>query len=165
MNGLEIGLGATIVGILAHAVVLRHLPKRWRLLALPLLLLTAYAAFVLLAVTPGDSGRWVEAFVALTLTLSLGFAYALMLIGVLYDSPTLALVKRIESYGTAGMPVGAFEQFVADHPFVQSRLDALMAAGEIRLEGGEMRLTGKATHLLRIADMYRTLRGGTSQSG
>lgn len=165
MNGLEIGVAATIVGVLAHAIVLRRLPRHWRLRALPVLLLAAYAVFVLLAVTPGESGRWGEAFVALTLTLSLGFAYALMLIGVLYDSPTLALVKRIESYETAGMPVGAFEQFVVDHPFVQSRLDALMAAGEIRLEDGEMRLTGKATHLLRIADMYHTLRGGTSQSG
>ena len=101
----------------------------------------------------------------LALTLSLGFAYALMLIGVLYDSPTLALVKRIESYGAAGMPLVALDDFIVDHPFVQSRLDALMAAGQIRLEGGEMRLTDGATHLLRGAEFYRRLRGSRSQSG
>ena len=80
--------------------------------------------------------------------------------GVLYDSPTLALVNTIESYGPAGMPVSEFDGFVTRHPFVQSRLNALIAVGEIAVADDELRLSGKVVRLLSIGDAYRRLRGG-----
>lgn len=166
MNALVFGLGAAILGTAAHLVALRHLAPKWRLPALPVLLLIVLGGLALFAPLPDGSLTLEDAAVALVLTLSLGFAYALVLNGVLYDSPTLALVNAIEACGPAGLPLEAFDAFVARHPFVQSRLRALIAVGELAVENGELRLTGNAVHLLRVGDAYRRLRGGgASQIG
>ena len=159
MNALVLALSATIVGLAAHAIVLRTTFSRRHLLILPALLLLALSAAMLLLPLPEHSLHWEDAFIALILTLSFGFAYALIMVGVVYDSPTLALVNSIESYGPAGMPLTEFDEFVRRHPFLRSRLDALIAAGELGVINGGFELTGKATRLLIIGDAYRRLRG------
>lgn len=166
MNALVFGLGAAILGTAVHLVALRHLAPKWRLPALPLLLLIVLGGLAQFAPPSEGSLSLEDGAVALVLTLSLGFAYALVLNGVLYDSPTLALVNAIEACGPDGMPLAAFDDFVARHPFVQSRLRALITVGELTVEQGELRLTGNAVHLLRVGDAYRRLRGGAaSQMG
>ncbi|MFX8577860.1 hypothetical protein ABTM02_20580, partial [Acinetobacter baumannii] len=57
-----------------------------------------------------------DAFVALVLAMSFGLCYALLLNGVIHDSPTLALVNAIQSHEPEGMPIDAFAAFVARHP-------------------------------------------------
>lgn len=166
MNALTLTLGATIAGCFAHAIVLRSLMPRRHLLMLPVFLLVALSAAALLMPLPEGHFRLEDGAVALVLTLSLGFAYALLIVGVVSDSPTLALVNTIESYGAAGMPLSEFDAFVGRHPFLRSRLDALVAAGELSVREGGLELTSKAVHLLSIGDAYRRLRGsGMSETG
>lgn len=162
MNALVFGLGAALLGTVAHIIALRRLPPKWSLLTLPGLLLIALGGLVLFAPPPDGVLSAEDVVVALVLAFSLGFAYALVLNGVLYDSPTLSLVNAIVSWGAPGMPVTAFDTFVAQHPFVQGRLHALVAAGQFGAQDGELRLTGNAVHLLRWGGAYRRLRGGSS---
>ncbi|MBI1206606.1 MAG: hypothetical protein GC191_04870 [Azospirillum sp.] len=162
MNALLLGLGATILGVFVHAVALRRFSHRWRLPALPVAQVLAFAGLALLVPLPGGALTLEDGLVALILTLSLGLAYAFLLIGVLYDSPTLALVNAIEGHGAAGMPVSALEAFAASHPFVRSRLDALIAAAEFKLVDDEVWLTGRSVHLVRLGEAYRRLRGASS---
>jgi hypothetical protein len=162
MNALAIGLGATVSGVFIHAILLRHITPKWRLPLLPailLLALTGIGFLIPLPESPSDAEDWG---VALILTLSLGFAYALLLNGVLHDSPTLALVNALDAHGARGMPTGSFAAFVAKHPFVQSRVRALVAARELTIDGEELRLTGNAINLLRVGDAYRRLRGDSN---
>jgi hypothetical protein len=160
MNALMAGVMAALLGIAVHALALRPLKPAWRLPALPVLLLAALG-FVFAVVPPPQSPYSIaDGFVAFILAFSFGFAYALVMNGVIYDSPTLALVNTIESCGSAGMPVSDFDRFVARHPFVQSRLDALIAVGEITVVGEDLRLNGNVVRLLSLGDAYRRLRGG-----
>ena len=160
MNALVIGVAAALMGMAIHAALLRHLRPAWRLAALPLLLLIALG--VLLAFVPPVEASYTAAdgMIAVILAFSFGFAYALIMNGVLYDSPTLALVNAIEAYGPAGMPLADFDAFVARHPFVESRLNALIAVGELAALNGDLRLSGKVVRLLSLGDAYRRLRGG-----
>ena len=160
MNALVVGVATALLAMAAHAALLRHLRPTWRLAALPLLLLVALG--VLLGFLPSIEAPYTasDGLVALILAFSFGFAYALVMNGVLYDSPTLALVNAIEAYGPAGMPLADFAGFVARHPFVESRLNALIAVDEIAAVGGELHLSGKVVRLLALGDAYRRLRGG-----
>lgn len=160
MNALVTGVVAALLGIAGHALALRHLKPAWRLVALPVLLLVALGLVLALVPAPEPPYSIADGFVALILAFSFGFAFALVMNGVLYDSPTLALVNAIETYGPAGMPVAEFDRFVTRHPFVQSRLNALIAVGEIAVVGDELRLNGKIARLLSLGDAYRRLRGG-----
>ena len=160
MTGLVLGVVAPILGCAVHLCLLRRLSTAWRLAVLPVALLVALAGLALFASLAGDPVDAETLAVALCLTLSLGFAYALVLVGVVYDSPTLSIINEIESYGPAGMPIAAFENFPATHPFVQSRLDALIAVGELAIDEHHLVLTGKSVVLLRIGEVYRRLRGG-----
>lgn len=159
MIGLLLGIAAAFLGSAVHLCLLRKLPTGWRLFSLPPLLLAALA--LLLACSPAIIGAPdLEDFVvALVISLSAGFAYALVLAGVVYDSPTLSIVNTIESYGPAGMPANEFDGFASTHPFVRSRLDALISIGELRVENEDLVLTGRTVFLLQIGEAYRRVRG------
>jgi hypothetical protein len=159
MNALILGVGSAALGMIVHTALLRMLPRRLRLALLPVFLLIALVFLGLAIPLPGSSIGVEGWAVGLVLSLSLGLAYALLLNGVLYDSPTLALVNEIEAHGPDGMPLAAFESFVARHPFVRSRLQALVAARELSLKDGQLEFAGNAVHLLRLGDAYRKLRG------
>lgn len=166
MNALLVGIAATILGVALHGVFLRHLPPKWRLPTLPVFLLMTLAVLAAGVSLSAYQLRPIDGFVALVLVLSLGFAYALLLNGVLHDSPTLALVDAIEAHGPNGMPVEEFDTCVAKHPFFANRLAALIAVRELHLQDGQLRLSGKAVHLLRLGDTYRRLRGkSANESG
>jgi hypothetical protein len=160
MNGLAFGVGAALLGTVAHIALLRHLPTRWRLVVLPPLLLIALACLALFVPGPGGKLDAEDIAVALVLTLSLGFGYALISAGVVYDSPTLAIVNEIESYGSAGMPISEFKALAAAHPFVRSRLDALIAVRELGADNDDLLLIGRTVFLLQLGDAYRRIRGG-----
>src|SRR3954454_17723681 len=155
MNALVVGVTAALVGMVADALLLRHLSPVWRLAALPVLLVVALGLLFTCLPPIEAPYSFTDVLIALILAFSFGFAFALVLNGVLYDSPTLALVNAIESHGPAGMPVADFDHFVARHPFVESRLNALIAVGEIAVADGELRLNGKVVRLLSLADAYR----------
>lgn len=160
MNGLVFGVGAALLGTVAHIALLRHLPTKWRLFVLPPLLLVALSCLALFVSGPDGKLDAEDITVALVLTLSLGFGYALIVAGVVYDSPTLAIVNEIESYGAEGMPVSEFEGLAPAYPFVRSRLDALIAVRELGTDNDDLLLTGRTVLLLRVGEAYRRIRGG-----
>ncbi len=158
MNGLVLGIAASVLAVLLHVLSLRRLGARWRLPSLVALLLLCLGLLAWL----GPYARPLtaeDAFVALVLTMSFGLCYALLLNGVIHDSPTLALVNAIQSHEPDGMPVDAFDAFVARHPFVRSRLDALIDAGQLAVAGDSLVLTGRSSRLVQLGDAYRWLRG------
>ena len=158
MNGLFLGVAASVLAILLHVLSLRRLGARWRLPALAALLLLCLGLLAWLG--PHDGTLTLEdVFVALVLAMSLGLCYALLLNGVIHDSPTLALVNAIQSHEPDGMPIDAFDAFVARHPFVRSRLDALIDAEQLAVDGDSLVLTGQSSRLVHLGDAYRRLRG------
>jgi hypothetical protein len=101
-----------------------------------------------------------EVVIAFLLSMSLGLCYALTLFGVLHDSPTLALVNTIISFGPGGMPKTAFTDFVHHHPFISSRLAALEVAKRITVEADNFVLPrSDLTPLIWLGESYRRLRG------
>jgi hypothetical protein len=161
VTGLLLGLLASLLATLLHVLSLRLLRARWRLPSLIALLLLCLGP--LGWVGPLDGLLTLEdAFVALVLSMSFGLCYALVLNGVIHDSPTLALVNAIQAQEPEGMPVEAFDAFVERHPFVKSRLDALIAAGQLAVDGDSLVLTGGSNRLVYLGDAYRWLRGDHS---
>lgn len=160
MTALIIGLAATLLGVVCHAIALRRLQVRFALLSVPAFLLAALAAATIVHrdfIGTVHAGEVVTAFI---LSMSLGLCYALTLFGVLYDSPTLALVNAIIGFGGAGMPRSAFADFVRNHPFISSRLAALQAADRIMVEADDFVLPrSDLTFLLWLGESYRRLRG------
>ena len=103
--------------------------------------------------------------VALVLTLSLGFAYALLFLAILFDSPTLALINAIDEHGPGGMPVEILSRFASSHPFVRSRLDALITSGIVEEANAILIYRGKIGLLLHFSEAYRRLCGYQSETG
>jgi hypothetical protein len=157
MTAAILGLLPPIFGALVHAVVFRWLPERVRLLSLPIFDIAALVAAGLAVIAGGRAVTAEEWLVGLVLTLSLGFAYALLFLGVLHDSPTLALVNAIEDGGLNGMPVDGVSVFAERHPFVRSRLVALIASGILVDRGGLVIYRGRVDLLLHLSDLYRRL--------
>jgi hypothetical protein len=165
VNGLLLSLPALLLAILLHVLSLRRLGARWRLPSLVALLLLCLGLLAWLG--PHDGPLTLEeAFVALVLAMSFGLCYALLLNGVIHDSPTLALVNAIQSHEPDGMPIDAFDAFVARHPFVKSRLGALIDAGQLTVDGDDLVLAGRSSRLVQLGDAYRRLRGDhTAEDG
>jgi hypothetical protein len=157
MNALGLASASLFVALLAHAALLRVFPLRMALLSLACCIMAAMFAISAIALAVYPSFTMMDLAVGALLTGSLGVAYALLFIGISYDSPTLALVNAIADYGASGMPVDDIEQFVARHPFVSSRLSALTRAGMLIPNGESWRLRGEVGPLVYFGEAYRRL--------
>jgi hypothetical protein len=161
MTALAVGLLAAVPAVLLHAALLRFWPARLRFLALPALVLGMLA--LLAAFGPATMAEaWL---VGSVLALSLAVAQMLLLVGVVYDSPTLAIANAILARGAAGLDEAGVAQLPARMPFVTSRLSALVAGGTLRAEGDALVMTAQAPAALRLGALYRRLRGGQAEAG
>lgn len=158
MSGLSVGLWAALPAALLHAALLRLWPRRLRFLALPLLVGVALAILAPRATTEA----WV---VGAVIALGIAAAQMLLLIGVVYDSPTLAIANAILRAGPGGMGEAGFADLARRMPFVTSRLDALIAGGTLRVDGSALVMTAQAPLALRLGAAYRRLRGGQAEAG
>lgn len=166
MVALGIGLAATILGIAVHIALLRRLSGPLLFLSVPALLLVALAVAAFACrwafATPG----LMELFLAFTLAMSLGLSYVLLLVGVVYDSPTLALTNAISDCGPEGMPATAMPDVARRHPFVRTRLAGLVSSGQIAFEGEDVVATQPAASgLIRLGEAYRRWRGADAPAG
>lgn len=162
---LIIGLGTPLAAALLHASYVRIIGPRSAFLSLWIIetAVIAGTAVLLFSVDASISAEgWV---VAVILSLSLLFCYLLSFMGIVHDSPTLAFVNFVMDFGPAGMPRGKVDDFVAAHPFIGSRLQAMLDAGFLRSEGTRIALGGKTGMLLRLALRYQRLSGHGRQSG
>jgi len=147
--------------VMIHGTALRALPAGWVYRSVPAVLTGNLIVAFFLTWFAGVGVSLETGFQIVIVCFSLGLCYAFTLVGILYDSPTLALVNAIESYGQKGMPIEALEGVARARPFVSSRLKALIEAGEIAERDGILFLCGKASRLLIIGDIYRKIRGAT----
>lgn len=160
-----IGTSAAIGAAVLHVFIVGQLPLRWRLVSIPAFSLVAYAALYLLISALGWSVSGEDWVVALIIALSLGAAYALVFIGIMFDSATLALINSIEDCGAAGMPIAGLAAFSARHKFVSSRLAALIEDRVLVDDGAALVLRGNIGVLVRVSAAYRRLSGRETISG
>jgi hypothetical protein len=158
MSALAVGLWAALPAALLHAALLRLWPARARFLALPVLVLVALALLAPHATTQA----WIT---GAAIAAGIAAAQMLLLVGVVYDSPTLAIANAIMDAGPAGLDDATFSALASRMPFVTSRLDALIAGGTLRIDGGLLVMTAQAPAALRLGAAYRRLRGGQAEAG
>lgn len=91
---------------------------------------------------------FIESFVAV---------YCLILIGVVHDSPTLAIVKALMAAGPKGLSNQELDTFVKAHPFVGARLEALQTTGDVIVREGVISLTARSRWIVRIISIYTRL--------
>ncbi|MCC3305336.1 hypothetical protein [Sneathiella sp. HT1-7] len=91
---------------------------------------------------------FIESFVAI---------YCLILIGVVNDSPTLAIVKALMSARPEGLTEEDLDKFIKAHPFVGSRLEALQITGDVVEQDGVIALTIRSQWIVRIISLYTRL--------
>lgn len=161
MTALAVALLAAVPAVLLHAALLRYWPARLRFLALPALVLGMLA--LLAGFGPATSTEaWL---VGAILALSLAVAQMLLLVGVVYDSPTLAIANAILARDATGLDQAGVAALPARMPFVTSRLSALVAGGTLRAEGDSLVMTAQAPAALRLGALYRRLRRGQAEAG
>ncbi|MFT6556989.1 hypothetical protein [Sneathiella sp.] len=81
--------------------------------------------------------------------------YALILIGVVNDSPTLAIVKALMKAGPTGLSKADFDAFIVAHPFFRSRVDALQATGDVMLKNEQLALTPRSKFIVAVISVYQ----------
>ncbi len=89
------------------------------------------------------------------LAASLVTTYALVFMGIAWDSPTLALLNAMADRGTAGMSAADLEEFVRRHPFVESRVDAMVRSGVLLDDGSSYSVRRDIGLLVQLAELYR----------
>ena len=160
-----LGLLTAVLGALGHAAAARWLPGRWLLRSI--LGADAFAFIVLLMVwmANGYSPSVIELVTAAAIAFSLAVAHILFFIGIIYDSPTLALAHAILDEEPAGMRVEALGGLVTRYPFMKSRLDALLASGVLAVEGEALVFRHSIGTLVRLSDAYHRLCGRDIRTG
>jgi hypothetical protein len=154
---LASALAAVLAAVLGHAALLRCLPKRFALPTLICCVISAPVALGLLLFLAGDPLSLADWLLVALLAGSLGLSYLFLFIGIAYDSPTLALVNAIADFGAAGMPIAELDAFIAQHPFVTTRLEALGRSGMLVLDGDRWVLRDRIGPLLHLGEAYRRL--------
>jgi hypothetical protein len=166
MLALFVGLVATLIGVAAHVVLLRRLSGPLLFLSVPALLLVALVLAVFFCRVAIGPPSLMDMFLGFTLSMSLGLSYVLLLVGVVYDSPTLALTGAIVDHGPGGMPVEVMPEVARRHPFLRTRLSALVAGGQVALEGNDVvARQPAASGLVRLGAVYRRWRGADTPAG
>ncbi|CAN0492918.1 unnamed protein product, partial [Discosporangium mesarthrocarpum] len=83
--------------------------------------------------------------------------YCLILIGVVNDSPTLAIVKALMAAKPEGLTEQDLDKFIKAHPFVGARLEALRTTGDVVEQDGAISLTTRSQWIVRIISLYTRL--------
>jgi hypothetical protein len=162
-NGISwIGIAAPNAAMVVFALVSRKLSQRTFLLAPAVLTVASFGTLAVLFAPNGNLEDWVLAGV---LALSLLAAYLLFLLGVLDDSPTLALVNYVADRGTEGLPTTEIETFLRERSFIQRRIAALCDAGLVDIHDGLLSLRGGAGVLRELGNRYRTMCRRSARSG
>ena len=165
MMSAMIGICSGLLAITMHGLMARWLSRRAYFRTIPVFGVVAYSVVAGMVLLSGASVESMEWITALAENLSLGFAYALLFMGVAHDSPTLSLISAIEDHGRAGMLVEELPVYAAQHPFVSSRIEALIASSSVRDDAGSVVIGPGLRLLLTASNCYRALCGRTSEVG
>ena len=165
MTAIALALISVVLAITCHAAAVRHLPPRLVMPSLAAVVAAMSIATVLIAATTGLATTPADWIVAVVLALSLGFDYALILVGVIHDSPTLAIVNAIADRGSNGFPVPELDAFGLRHPFVSRRIEALKQDGVLVPDGEGLVVRGGVGLLFRLGSAYGALSRRNAATG
>lgn len=162
---LVLGLAGAVVTAVLHAILVRRLPRRLRVISLGGFCLVSAALLAAAIVILDIRVTGAQLLVSFILMASLALDYAIVFTGIEADSPTLSIVNEILDRGEGGLPGHAMAEFVRRRPFVQSRIDALVEAGV--LADGQILIVrrGGAGRLVQLAEGYRRLCGYRKETG
>jgi hypothetical protein len=149
-------IAAVFGAVIGHALLIRVLPRGFVIHTLIGFIVITSIGLAVISFAAGWSSP-IDAVVGSLLALSLGFAYLLLFVGIIHDSPTLALANAIADCGERGLPSGDISLFVAHHPFVTSRLSAMRQAGIVAVADDRLVLLGRVGALFRVCEAYRRL--------
>jgi hypothetical protein len=165
MIAILAGILCAAGAVLAHAALCRWLSAAQYISAAMWCLIAALLCGAVLLVLSGRSiaaGDWL---LFLVLVPSLMSTYVLIFFGIGWDSPTLALANSILDHGAAGMDARQLEFFIEQHPFVDSRLDAMIRAGVITEKGTMLHARADIGIAVRLAEAYRKACGMPGMAG
>lgn len=165
MNTVIFALIGVSGAVVVHAATMRFLPSRLALRSLAGIVLTSPFILVLILAaleTPISFLDWLGCAI---LMWSLGLSYGFLFVGVVYDSPTLALANAIADHGASGMPIDELDRFIATHPFVSTRFSALKNSGVLVLEGDSWVARGGLGPVMRLGAAYRRLGARRADAG
>jgi len=91
--------------------------------------------------------------------------YSLLLVGIVNDSPTLAIVKAVVEKEPDRFSISDKEKFIEKHPFIDSRLTALVATGDIYINEQTVHLTRRSRTILSILSLYQTIASNNTEKG
>ncbi len=158
-------LCTAIVGLVLHAFCARLI----RVASVYLLaIVVPHLVFALLSWLASLLGYPISAEVWLVGLLFVAFfslTYIFILVGVVNDSPTLAIVKLLMNKNGGGASQDDLSLFIAQHPFVSSRIKALGETGDIVLENGQIKLTRKSEAIVTILGFYKRLLISNGENG
>ena len=147
----------------AHFVVWRvRLPKH-QIRALLVVFALVFSGWLLMAVV-WEISRLELAHIAL-FYVSMALCYVITYSAIEGDSPTLSLMRALSKKDGEGLSEAEMEEFVAQRPFVKTRLAALVHSGLVREENGFYVLCGKPSLFFRVILGFRKLYGPVSQGG
>lgn len=96
---------------------------------------------------------------------SISLSYFITYSAIEGDSPTLSLIRLLAESHSAGVPAHEVAHFLAQRPFVKTRLAALVTAGLIREQTDRYFLAGKGSLAFRLILGYRKLYGPIYKGG
>jgi hypothetical protein len=165
MTVILVGVSAALFAVLLHGSLARWLAPSFYVKAIAVCCLVSLLAAALLIRTFDVNLTAADSFLVAVLAASLVAVYALVFMGIAWDSPTLALANEIADHGPAGMPVGALDNFVQRHPFVSSRIEAMVRSGVLADDGEFVSARGNVGLLVKVAETYRCVCSRSDQIG
>ncbi len=81
------------------------------------------------------------------------------------DSPTLSLMRFIAANGANGRTQEEVARFMAERPFIDARIAALLNSGFIREEGGRYVAAGRKSLAFSLILAFRRLYGSIPKGG
>ena len=157
MSAVAMALISVVTAVVGHAALLRLLATRFVLLTLVCFVVATPLVLGVISLAGGGLIAPLDWAIAALLAVSLGLPYVQLFVGIANDTPTLALINAVADFGDRGMPVEEIATFVAQHPFVSSRLEAMVQSGVLTLEGENWVLRDRVGPVLRLCEAYRAL--------
>ncbi len=96
---------------------------------------------------------------------SASLAYIAAYSGIEVDSPTLSLMIFISKGGAAGVAQGDASRFLAQCPFIKTRLTGLLESKLVQQDGDRLVLAGTGSVFFRLILAYRKLYGSIPKGG
>lgn len=163
MKVLFSAVGLFLFSFLAHLIIWKVRLPRQQIKAL-LMIFGATLALWAIAFGPrsGELGEIVH--VALFYG-SISLCYVITYSAIEADSPTLSLIRHVDTSGRHGISSKEVHEFLEGRPFIKARMAALIHDGLLREENGRYFVAGRGSPFFRLILAFRRLYGSIERGG